>query len=403
MELTRRTLLSGALAGSAAPLPAAAPNWNTLRNEFPLETGLVYMNAANIAPAPVSVCREYLSQLADFQANPSFQNREIYKTLAETVRGRAARWLHADAEEIAILRNTSEASNLITQGVPLRRGDEVLITAHNHPSNSDSWRLRCRKTGAEVITAPVPVNAQTPSDLLDSLTRHVTAKTKVIAVSHFTNTTGLLYPVRELAAIAKQHGAWFHVDGAQTFGWMNLDLHELGMDSYSGSMHKWPMGPVESGILYIRRDRLDRVEPLILSHGYWADQPAGIRVFEQLGQRDDARLKAMEKTFDFLERLGAAATEKQALETATKLRVALAKVPGAKVLGSGAPAVSGPVVKVDFPGKDLKQMDTRLWSRHKLSIAVTAAGESRGLRFSPHVYNTLSEIDTVAGALRELS
>jgi selenocysteine lyase/cysteine desulfurase len=249
----------------------------------------------------------------------------------------------------------------------------------------------------------VPVNAQTPSDLLDSLTRHVTAKTKVIAVSHFTNTTGLLYPVRELAAIAKQHGAWFHVDGAQTFGWMNLDLHELGMDSYSGSMHKWPMGPVESGILYIRRDRLDRVEPLILSHGYWADQPAGIRVFEQLGQRDDARLKAMEKTFDFLERLGAAATEKQALETATKLRVALAKVPGAKVLGSGAPAVSGPVVKVDFPGKDLKQMDTRLWSRHKLSIAVTAAGESRGLRFSPHVYNTLSEIDTVAGALRELS
>lgn len=399
MELTRRNLLSGALATSAAAT-AAPINWNTLRKEFPLEKGLLYMNAANIAPAPVSVCREYLRQLADFQANPSFQNREIYKGMAETVRGRAARWLHVDAEEIAILRNTSEGSNLITQGVPLKAGDEILITAHNHPSNTDSWQLRAKKVGASVITAPVPFDAKSPADLVDSLAKYVTPNTRVIAVSHFTNTTGLLYPVREIAAMAKQRGAWFHVDGAQSFGWLNLDLHALGMDSFSGSLHKWPMGPVESGILYIRRSRLEQVEPLILSHGYWADKPTGIRIFEQLGQRDDARLKAMDRTFDFLERLGAAAIEKQTLEIATKLRAALTRLPGAKVYGTGAASVSGPVIKVDFPGKDIKALDARLWSRHKLAIAASPGGDNRGLRFSPHVYNTPSDI-AVTSALKE--
>jgi isopenicillin-N epimerase len=98
------------------------------------------MNAANIAPAPSSVCGEYQRQIADFQANPAFQNREQYKVLAETVRGRIAHYVKANPEEIAIMRNTSEGNNLVAQGVALKAGDEVLITSHNHPSNSDSWK-----------------------------------------------------------------------------------------------------------------------------------------------------------------------------------------------------------------------------------------------------------------------
>ncbi len=401
MDLTRRTLLSGAVLAPQAR--AAAPNWDSLRSEFPLQKDLLYMNAANIAPAPASVWREYQRQLADFQANPAFQNREQYKTLAETVRGRIARYVKAGREEIAILRNTSEGNNLIAQGVRLKAGDEVLITAHNHPSNSDSWALRARQAGASVITVPSPVGAKAPGELLDSIARRITSKTRVIAVSHFTNVTGLLYPVRDLAQLAQRRGAWFHVDGAQSFGWMNLDLPSLGMDSFTGSMHKWPMGPLESGILYVRRARVDEVSPAILSHDYWADDPKGIRKFELLGQRDDARLKGMEKTFDFLERLGAAAIETRTREIARKMRVALNKVPGAEVRGSGEESVSGPVIKVNFPGKDLRRLYDTLWDRHKLAVALTPGGDVSGIRFSPHVYNTPADIDAVASALRERS
>ena len=361
------------------------------------------MNAANIAPAPASVWREYVHQLADFQSNPAYQNREQYKSLAETVRGRIARYVKADAEEIAIMRNTSEGSNLIAQGVKLKPGDEVLITAHNHPSNSDSWKLRAQQAGATVVTVPCPVGAKSPAELLDTIAQRVTPKTRVIAVSHLTNITGLLYPVRDLAQLARQRGTWFHVDGAQTFGWMNLDVHSLGMDSFTGSMHKWPMGPLESGILYVRRERLAEVTPSILSHDYWSDDPKGIRKFELSGQRDDARLKAMEKTFDFLEGLGAAAIETRTLEIAKKLRAALTRVPGAEVRGSGEDSVSGPVMKLNFPGKNLQKLYDQLWDRNRLAVAVTPQGDVSGLRFSPHVYNTSGDIEAVVSALRAAS
>jgi selenocysteine lyase/cysteine desulfurase len=399
MDMTRRTLLTGAVL--APQIRAAAPNWDSLRSEFPLQKDLLYMNAANIAPAPTTVWREYQRQLADFQANPAFQNREQYKALAETVRDRIARFVKANHEEIAIMRNTSEGSNLIAQGVRLERGDQVLITSHNHPSNGESWKLRAQQAGASVITAPSPVGARSPGELLDSIAQRITSKTRVVAISHFTNVTGLLYPVRELAELAKRHGAWLHVDGAQSFGWINLDLPSLGMDSFTGSMHKWPMGPLESGILFVRRERLDEVSAAILSHDYWSDDPKGIRKFEMLGQRDDARLKGMEKTFDFLEGLGASVIEARAREIATKLRAALARAPGAEVRGSGDESVSGPVITVNFPGKNLKRLYDTLWDRYKLAVALTPGAEVSGIRFSPHIYNTDAEIDAVATALRE--
>lgn len=402
MTISRRVLLAAPLPLAAAPTRAGKLDWSTLRKEFLLAKDVIYMNAANIAPAPASVWREYNKQLADFQSNPSFQNREIYKTLSETVRTRLARWVKASPDEIAIVRNTSEANNLIAQGLKLNPGDEVLITAHNHPSNTQSWNLRAKQSGATVVTAPVPVMARTPTELIDPIAARITPRTRVIAVSHFTNTTGLLYPVRELAALAHKNNAWFHVDGAQSFGWINLDLPALGMDSFSGSMHKWPMGPLESGIVYVRAASLAHVTPAILSVDYWSEKPTAARKFEMLGQRDDPRLRAIEKTMDFLDSLGPAEIEARALAISTKLRDALRALPNAELRGSGEPAVSGPVIKVHFKGHDLASLYAKLWDRHRLSIAKTDSGDSMGLRFSPHVYNTESDIDAVVAALKKV-
>jgi isopenicillin-N epimerase len=400
MTLSRRTLLAAPLA--AAPARAAKPDWSTLRKEFLLSKDVIYMNAANIAPTPAAVLREYHKQLADFQSNPAYQNREVYKTLSETVRSRLAAWVKAQPDEIAIARNTSEGNNLIAQGVRLKAGDEVLITAHNHPSNTQSWNLRAQQSGATVVVAPVPVMAKTPGELLDTIAAKITPRTRVIAVSHFTNTTGLLYPVREIAALARKNNAWFHVDGAQSFGWINLDLPALGMDSFTGSMHKWPMGPLESGLVYVRAARLADVSPAILSVDYWSDKPTAARKFETLGQRDDPRLRAIEKTMDFLEGLGAAEIEARAIAISSKLRDALRALPNADLRGSGEPAVSGPVIKVQFKGHDLAALYAKLWDRHRLSIAKTDSGDSMGLRFSPHVYNTEAEIDSVVAALKKV-
>ncbi|MCX6585242.1 MAG: aminotransferase class V-fold PLP-dependent enzyme [Acidobacteria bacterium] len=384
MSLSRRSLLTAA---AVRPLVA-------------LDRSLIYMNAANIAPCGKAALAEYLKQLQDFQQNPAFQNREVYKPLSESVRARLAKLLGAAPPEIALTRNASEGNNLIAQGLRLRPGDEILITAHNHPSNTQSWQLRARQAGAAVVTAEVPIYAKTAEELLGTIARKVTARTRVIALSHLTNTTGLLYPIAAIAELAHQKNAWCHVDGAQSFGWMNLNLPALRIDSFTGSFHKWPMGPLESGLLYVREGRLEELTPAILSVDYWSDKPTGARKFETLGQRDDPKLRGLEKTIEFLETTGMAAIERRALAIAERLRQGLAGVPGAKLKGSGEAAVSGPVVKVDFPGQDLMAIYNRLWTKHRIAIAKTDAGDAAGLRFSPHIYNTEAEVDRVVRAVR---
>jgi selenocysteine lyase/cysteine desulfurase len=387
MLIGRRSLIASAFAPGSGKLVS-------------LGAGLIYMNAANIAPCLAVAAEAQQRMVGDFNANPAFQNREKYKALSENVRSKLAALVGATPDEVAILRNTSEGNNLIAQGVALKPGDEVLITEHNHPSNMQSWRLRAKLAGAEVKVVPVPIMARTPAEVFDSVARGVTAKTRVIAVSHFTNTTGLLYPVAELARLAVQRGIWLHVDGAQTFGWMRLQLNALDVDSYTGSFHKWPMGPLEAGMLYVKKERLEQVHPAVLSVDYWSDSPSAARKFEQLGQRADPVLAGLLATVETHERLGASEVERGTQEIATKLRTALASLPNLELRSSGEAVVCGPVIKVMPKGRALKDVYDELWNKHRVSIAMTADGPASGLRFSPHIYNTVAEIDTLARLLK---
>src|SRR6516164_4399839 len=192
--------------------------WQLIRRQFPLEDGLIYLNAANVCPASRPVLDRYAALLRDFQADPSFQNREKYRPLRESVRTKVARLLGVAADEVAITRNTSEGSNLVVRGIDLKPGDEVVITDHNHPSNNDSWKLRARREGLVVKSVPVRVPARSADDLIAGIERAITPRTRVIAITHLTSTTGIRYPIKPIAELARRRDIFLHVDGAQTFG-----------------------------------------------------------------------------------------------------------------------------------------------------------------------------------------
>src|SRR6516164_2703784 len=220
--------------------------WQLVRRQFPLEDELIYLNAANVCPASRPVLDRYAALLRDFHANPSFQNRDKYRPLRESVRTKVARLLGVAADEVAITRNTSEGSNLVVRGIDLKPGDEVVITDHNHPSNNESWKLRARRDALVVRSVPVPVPARSPEDLIAGIERAITPRTRVIAITHLTSTTGIRYPIKPIAELARRRDIFLHVDGAQTFGACAVNLRDLGCDSYSASAHKWPMGPLEA-------------------------------------------------------------------------------------------------------------------------------------------------------------
>ena len=416
MDRSRRSFLHGL--SSVAALPASwnafaaslqgasvadgsEPFWRMVKAQFPLEGDLIYLNAANVCPASRPVMDRHLEFLRDFHANPSFQNRDKYVPMREGLRAKLASMLSVSADEIAITRNTSEGSNIIVTGIDLKPGDEVVITEHNHPSNNDSWKVRAKREGFVVKSVPVPVPAKSADDLISSIERTLTSRTRVIAITHLTSTTGVLYPARAIGELAKKRGCFFHLDGAQTFGAIDVNLREIGCDSYSASAHKWPMGPLEAGILYIRSERIAQLWPSIVTAG-WADDLKGARKFEVFGQRDDPRVVALEAAVDFLQMIGVKNIETRMRILAKRAHTELSKLSDVQLKTSFQPELSAGVIKFRVGKVSTKHAYDTLWKKNRIAIAMTPSGDSEGLRFSPHIYNSFDEIDRAVAAVQAL-
>jgi selenocysteine lyase/cysteine desulfurase len=396
------TAFASALRAATAPESNNEAYWSLVKRQFPLEDNLIYLNAANVCPASRPVLDRHAEFMRDFQANPSFQNRLKYEPMRERLREKVAAMLRASADEIAITRNTSEGTNIVVKGVDLKAGDEVLITDHNHPSNNDSWKVRAQREGFVVKSLPVRVPAASRDELISQIEKAVTPRTKVIAVTHVTSTTGIMYPAREIAAIANRRGIWMHLDGAQSFAALDVNLKEIGCDSYSASAHKWLMGPLEAGILFVRSERIPQVWPSIVTAG-WTDHLKGARKLEVYGQRDDPRIVALEAAIDFVSLIGVRAVESRMRLLATSMKEQISQLGGVKLKTNLEPELSGGVVKCDVNRVPTKQAYDALWNQHRISIAMTASGDSQGLRFSPHIYNSREDIDRAVAAIKALA
>jgi isopenicillin-N epimerase len=415
MNGSRRDFLRNVSAGAALPAswaafssalataatPGSEPFWQMVKAQFPLDPKLIYCNAANVCPASRPVLDRHAEYMRDFQSNPSFQNRDKYVAMRESLRSKVAGMLRVSADEIAITRNTSEGSNTIVKGVDLKAGDEVIITDHNHPSNNDSWKVRARRDGFVVKSVPVALPAPSKDALISGIEKAITPRTKVIAITQLTSTTGILFPAKEIAELAKRRGIYMHLDGAQTFGAIDINLHEIQCDSFATSAHKWAMGPLEAGILFVRAPRIAEIWPAIVTAG-WAENLKGARKLEVFGQRDDPRVVALESAVDFLNMVGISNIEARIRMLTLRAKTGLRGLPGVQLKTNMQPELSGGVIKFKLANMPTTRAYDTLWEKHRLAIAQTASGDAEGLRLSPHIYNSPEEIDRILAAVKAL-
>jgi isopenicillin-N epimerase len=375
--------------------------WSLVRAQFPIRPGLVPLNAANLCPAPRSVIEAVQRAGADVDADVSFQNRAKYDEMRERTREGLARYLGAAPEEIAIVRNTTEANNTIVGGLTLGRGDEVVVFDLNHPTNNVAWDVGAARYGYTVRRVKAPADPRTPAQLGELLVTAVTRRTRVLALTDVSNTTGIRLPIAAICGALKGRRLHIHVDGAQTFGAMRVNLREIGCDSYSGSAHKWFLGPKEAGVLYVKAERVAAIWPNVVGH-VWGPrvepEPKGARKFETLGQRNDATLAAIDAALELHAAIGPAAVEARIAQLAERLKEGLARLPGATLVTPRSPELSHGVVVTRFANHDSAAMYQTLYQQH--GIAGAPVG---GLRFCPHVHNTMEEIERTLTAVERLA
>jgi isopenicillin-N epimerase len=394
-----------AWAQSAATRPPLAPAgpaageafWKSVRAQFVMPPELAVMNAANLCPSSAPVLEALTRETRNVDQDPSPQNRNRLGAAKEATRKALAEFLRVTPEEIVITRNTSESNNFVSSGLDLKAGDEVLIFSDNHPCNNTAWLEKAKRFGYEVKVV-AQKNPHPGFDYyIDAFTKAITPRTRVLSFTHLTSTVGDLFPAKELCRLARERGIISMIDGAQTFGLLDVDLSDIQPDVYAGSAHKWPCGARECGVLYVNAGLHDRFWGSIYSAYPGA---VGIsRKVEALGQRDEATIIAFGEALAFQTKVGRKAIEQRSRALTQQLMIGLAKIDGVKLWTNPAPDRSAAVVSF-LPGSlDARKLAQTLYEKDKIGITTRGGDDRPGLRVSPHFFNTPEEVDRLVAAL----
>lgn len=383
-------------------LPAGGPAegevfWKAVREQFVMPKELGVLNAANLCPASSTVLNALTRETQSVDRDPSPQNRARLGEAKEATRRKVAAFLRVSPEEIVLARNTSEANNLVSSGLDLEAGDEVLLFADNHPSNHQAWTEKAKRFGYTVRFVEQKNPHPGAEYYIDAFTRAMTPRTRVIGFTHLTSSVGDLFPAAELCRLARERNILSLVDGAQSFGLFDVDLTAMQPDFYTGSAHKWPCGARECGVLFVNARVHDRIWPSIYSAYPGA---VGIsKTFEAFGQRDEATMIAFGEALDFQTKIGRAAIEQRARALSQQLMAGLAKMPDVKLWTSPVPDRSAAVVSFQPGSLDSRKLAASLYEKDHIAITTRGGQDRGGLRVSPHFYNSPEEIDRLLGAL----
>lgn len=410
--LSRREFL-GLTAGAAGlamvPMPltfaASTPGagWQGVRNMFTFSEGIVPMNAANLCPSFNIVAERVFEMTRNLNQDVSFANRRKFSVLLEEARAKVAEHIGVDQYDVALVRNTTEGNCIINNGFPLGPGDQVLLWTENHETNNQAWDIRQKRFGFDIKRVTLPWGTPpSKNDVVEFFKKQIKpGKTKLFTFTEVSNVSGLKLPAKELCAMAHEHDVFVHVDGAQSWGALDLDLKEMDCDSFSASSHKWFCGPKEIGILYVKKKHARKIWPN--TFGYTGhitiemDLPDARR-FETLGQRDDAAIAATLDAVKIHQSIGPKVVHDRVVFLTDRLKHGLKKN-GAKLVTPESSKFSHGVVIMDVPAEKRGKVFDMM--HNTFGIAGSTSG---GLRLCPHIYNTEAHIDrAIAGAKEALA
>ena len=283
-------------------LAADEAYWSDIARAFDVDRTLVNLNNGGCSPAPAHVLDAMIRDLKFSNEIPVYHMWTVLEPRSESVRRGLAEEFGCDPEEMAIVRNASEAMETLTLGIDLKAGDEVVITNQNYGRMITTWEQRARRDGIVVKQISFPVPPPSAADIVERFRKACTPKTRVIEVTHITNLTGQILPVREIVRMARERGIEVFVDGAHAFAHFPFKRDELECDYYGTSLHKWLLAPIGTGFLYVRKSKQKKIWPLMAAPKTMDED---VRKYEEIGTHPAANHNAIAVALAFHRGIGA--------------------------------------------------------------------------------------------------
>jgi isopenicillin-N epimerase len=396
-----------AQASGMSPTEAARDEglWRDVQSAFTIDRSIINLDNGNVCPSPRAVTEEMVRRTWEAENSPAFV---YYRRMGqlwqlETVRTDLARQFGCNREELAIMRNATEALDSVLLGIELKAGDEVVVSAHEYWAMMDALEQRTERDGIVLRKVPVPVPAASLDVLAQGFERLLTKRTKLVLVSHPVNLTGQMFPIKQICDAAHAQGAEVVVDGAQSFAHVDYKLADLGCDYFGTSLHKWLLAPVGTGMLYVRRDKIGKVRPLIPAP---ADKRERVVKFEHVGTQPLAMSLGISEALAFHNAIGGKRKEERLRHLTRYWAERVRDMPNVRFYTSFAPGMSCGLATFDVAGVDSVQLAEYLQAGHRIIVQPMnprRVPEVAGIRVTPNLYTTLGELDRFCEVIEQVT
>ena len=391
-----------ALAPHKSPLELATDEdyWWHIQQAYTVSPQIINLNNGGVSPSPLVVQNavERYNKLAN--EAPTYFMWRIMDQGREPLRESLAKFAGVSTDEIAINRNATESLDTVIMGLPLQRGDEIVMTRYDYPNMLHAWRQRELREGLKINYVELEMPVEDSDLAVRKFVEQMNPRVKVVHITHIMNWNGQILPVRRIAQEAHKRGIEVLVDGAHSFAHLDYKISDLDCDYFGTSLHKWLSAPIGSGMLWIKKEKISKIFPLIPNDKPNSDN---IRKFENLGTRSFAIEQAIGQALNFQLAIGNARKEARLRFLKDYWAKEAVKLPKIKMNTSLKPEFSGALAHFGVEGLEAGKMEGELFAKFKIHTSPTKWEKLNGLRITPHVYTTLRDLDRLLEGVEYLT
>ncbi len=374
--------------------------WYWVQQSYTVSSSMINFNNGGVSPQPKVVQDAFIKYNELCNEAPSFYMWRILDKGREPLRNKLADLAGCSPEELAINRNSTEALNSVIFGLNLKAGDEVVLTKYDYPNMINAWKQREKRDGIKLVWLDFKLPIEDEESIVSQYEKAFTDKTKIAHITHMINWTGQLMPVKAIAAVAHKKGIEVIVDGAHTFAHIDYKLSDLDCDYFGTSLHKWLCAPFGTGMLYIKKDKIKNVWPLM---GNDNPQSEDIRKFETLGTRSFPTEQAIGNAINFHLAIGIKRKEARLRYLKNYWAEKAIKISGVRLNTSLKTEFSCAIANFSIEGMKPEDIDTQLYDKYRIHTVGINWENVHGVRVTPNVYTTIKDLDLLVKAITEIA
>lgn len=376
-----------------------------MKSLFNLNPDITFLNHGSFGACPKVVFDNYQHWQLELEKEPvQFITKHYFEHLKQSKLA-LAKYIGCDADDFFFTPNPTTAINTIMRSLNLKSGDEILSTNNEYGAMDRTWNFYFKKSGVKYIQANITLPIISKEQIIEEFWKGYTTNTKAIFINQISSATALIMPVKEIIIKARELGLLVIIDGAHTPGHIPLNITELDPDFYTGTCHKWLLTPKGCSFLYVKKDKQDMLDPLVVSWGYESLAPSHSRFLDyhqHQGTKENAAYLTLPTVFDFFE--DHKWKEKTALSRQLILDnyTSFCDLVNTKPICPVTSEFLGQMCSIPIHTQKPLELKELLYTKYKIEIPIMSHNGAVYMRITLTPYNSLADLEVLRNAIKDI-